>query len=154
MGMEVVGGTFQPFPSGRFFGEFQPLRGEHGSFHQSYMADVGLAGQLLQCITVIVRRWITGMEQTAQYSPFGVAPVVTVADESVFAERLQDADQCFRSVDTVQFFSQAGDLGFGVSPLQLYFQNPVHYLLCQRMEERMTTVVQCRSHIFDACGGN
>ena len=41
MGMEVVSGTFQSFPSGRFFGEFQPLQGEHGSFHQSYMADIG-----------------------------------------------------------------------------------------------------------------
>ena len=131
MGMEVVSGAFQSFPSGRFFGEFQPLRGEHGSFHQSYMADVGLTGEAFECIAVVVRRRVAGMEQAAQYSPFGVAPVVTVTYEGVFAERLQDTDQCFRSVDAVKLFCQTGDLSLGISPLQFYFQNPVHYFLSQ-----------------------
>jgi len=71
------------------------------------------------------------MEQAAQYSPFGVAPVVTVTYEGVFAERLQDTDQCFCSVDAVKLFRQTGDLSLGISPLQFYFQNSVHYFLGQ-----------------------
>ena len=71
------------------------------------MADVGLTGEAFECIAVVVRRRVAGMEQAAQYSPFGIAPVVTVTYEGVFAERLQDTDQCFRSVDAVKLFRHA-----------------------------------------------
>ena len=57
------------------------------------MADIGLTGKAFECIAVVVRRRVAGMEQAAQHSPFGIAPVVAVTYEGVFAERLQDADQ-------------------------------------------------------------
>ena len=39
------------------------------------------------------------MEQAAQYTSFGAAPVVAVAYESIFAECLQNVDKCVRSIN-------------------------------------------------------
>ena len=99
MGVEIIGGTCQSFPAYCLFSQFNPLWGEHGGFYQSLVADFGLFRQFLQILAGVRRQGMASMEQTAQYTPFGTAPVVAVAYERIFAECLQNVDKCVRSIN-------------------------------------------------------
>ena len=99
VGVEIIGCTCQSFPAYCLFSQFNPLWGEHGGFYQSLVADFGLFRQFLQILAGVRRQGMASMEQTAQYTPFGAAPVVTVTYESIFAECLQNTDKCFSSID-------------------------------------------------------
>ena len=62
----------------------------------------------VRCRPVLCRD-VYKRQRQAQYSPFGIAPVVAVTYEGILAERLQDTDQCCCSVDAVKLFRQTGD---------------------------------------------
>ena len=99
MGVEIIGGTCQSFPAYCLFGQFNPLRSEHGGFYQSFVTDFGLLRQFLQVFAGICRQGMASMEQATQYTSFGAAPVVAVAYERIFAECLQNVDKCVRSIN-------------------------------------------------------